>query len=194
MSEALAEKTIAIIAANGFNENDMTAIQRSLTQQKATYKVIAPEQGLVNGWQDNAWGHYFTVDVIIGGALGSDFDALVLVGGERGIAKLKQNLHTRRIVNHFLEAGKPVAAIGAAVELLTLSAKSANRTVAVALTMPAETQAALKAAGMIVNQTTQEQDANLLTADGSAVEAWAEATVQLFTAEAQMAAGELVAA
>ena len=88
MTAALSGIKIAIIAADGFDENHMTAVQRALTSVKSHGKVIAPEQGLVNGWQGNGWGHYFPVDVSISAAMGSDYDALILVGGERSVGEL----------------------------------------------------------------------------------------------------------
>lgn len=175
MSTPLAEKSIAILAANGFDENHITALQRALTKAQIAYKIIAPEQGLVNGWQGNGWGHYFTVDMPIGTAMGSDFDVLILVGGERGVAKLSTNLHARRIINHFFEAEKPVSAIGAGVSLFALSAKSAGREVAA---LP-EIVEPLKAAGIQAVGQDQAQDGVVLTATGSAIEPWVEATLTL---------------
>src|SRR5580704_7123236 len=103
MTISLAGKNVALLVANGFDENQMAEIQRALTKAQATLRTIAPEQGVVNGWQGAGWGHYFPVDIQIGEALRSDFDMLVLPGGERGIAKLKANPHARRIIGHFLE-------------------------------------------------------------------------------------------
>src|ERR1700744_5685697 len=130
MSLNLADKNVAILAADGFNEHQMTEIQRALTKARARLKIVAPESAIVNGWQGEGWGHHFHVDAPISQALGSDFDMLVLVGGTRSFDKLKANPHTRRIVNHFLEAGKPIAAIGEGVGLLALSPKSAGQLVA----------------------------------------------------------------
>ncbi len=182
MTAPLVEKTIAILAANGFDENNITEMQRALTKIKAPYKIIAPEQGLVNGWQDNAWGHYFPVDAPIGSALGSDYDALVLVGGERGVAKLKTNPHARRIVNHFLEARKPIAAIGAGVALLALSSKCEGLSVTAAAAFHDE----LKAAKADVVADVQHQDGPVLTSDGSDVAAWVEAALNLFNEAAPL--------
>jgi len=176
MTSSLSEKSIAILAANGFDENHMASMQRALTRLKVPHKIVSPEQGLVNGWQDNGWGHYFTVDAPIGTAMGSDFDALILVGGERGVAKLKTNAHTRRIVNHFLEANKPVAAIGAGVSLLTLSAKSAGMEVAAS----ADVQADLAAANMTATDEAQRLDGPILTATGADIDAWVEAALKMF--------------
>ena len=177
MPAMLAGKMIAILAANGFDENQMTEIQRALTSANAKFKTISPENGVVNGWQKDHWGHYFPVDAQIGDALGSDYDILVLPGGERAMAKLKGNLHTRRIVNHFLESGKPIAAIGAGVGLLTLSSKVAGVTVA----SPAELHDELKAAGAIIGGDPLEICDMVLTADGSDSTQWVEQALEMFS-------------
>ena len=174
MTNQLATPGIAILVANGFDENHITAVQRAMTKEKITYKIVAPEQGLVNGWQDNAWGHYFTVDESISTAMGSDYDLLILIGGERGTAKLKGNLHTRRIINHFLEAGKPVAAIGSGVGLLALSTKSAGLSVSAS----ADAHAELKTANVDVSVEPKSVDGSVLTADGSDIEGWVEAVME----------------
>ncbi|MDD3030435.1 MAG: DJ-1/PfpI family protein [Alphaproteobacteria bacterium] len=176
MTAMLAGKTVAILAANGFDENTMTEIQRALTSAKASFKTIAPEQGLVNGWQDNRWGHYFPVDALIGEALGSDFDILVIPGGERATAKLETNLHTRRIVNHFLEAGKPVAAVGDGVKLLALSPKIAGICVAA----PETSQDALVHAGALISDDSTELCNAVLTSEGPANKAWIDEALALF--------------
>jgi protease I len=176
MTLALAGKNVAILAANGFDETQMTEIQRALTKFRAVTRTIAPEQGVVNGWQGEGWGHYFPVDAQIGEALGSDFDVLVIPGGERAITKLKTNPHARRIVTHFLEAGKPIAAIGAGVALLGLSSKISGRRIAA----PAEAQAELHAAGAVISEDQQEIDGNILSSDGADVVAWVEEALEFF--------------
>lgn len=178
MSTPLADKSIAILAANGFEENHITALQRALTKLKVPYKIVAPEQGLVNGWQNNGWGHYFTVDLMINTAMGSDFDALVLIGGERGVAKLSANPHARRIINHFFEAEKPMAAIGSGVTLLTLSPKCAGLEAAA----PAGIHDAVKTANMVVTNEEMTTDRAVLTSTGKDVDAWVDAALTLFSA------------
>ena len=182
MTPSLAGKNIALLVANGFDENQMAQVQRALTKAKATIRTIAPEQGVVNGWQGQGWGHYFPVDVQIGGALGSDFDMLVLPGGERSTAKLKTNLHTRRIIGHFLDAGKPVAAVGAGVGLLAVSNKISGRMVSAA----SELQDELKAAGAALSEEPQEADDKLFTSNGADLEAWVAGVIEFFSSAEQV--------
>lgn len=142
MDQPLAGKTIAILVANGFEEVEMTEAQRALLKAGATLRTLSPEQGLVNGWHGKAWGHYFPVDQQVGDVLGADFDMLLLPGGERSIAKLQQSAHTRRIVGHFLDAGKPVAAIDHGIQLLAIPGKLKGRTVHAFEAAKAELEAA----------------------------------------------------
>jgi protease I len=185
MTSQFAGKTIAILVANGFDENQMTEIQRSLIKVKAIIKTIAPENGVVNGWQGAGWGHYFPINGQIGETLGSDFDMLVLPGGERAAAKLKGNLHTRRIIGHFIDAGKPVAAIGAGVGLLALAGGIKGRTLAA----PAGLHDELKNAGAVISDDALHVDETLLTSAGEDLTAWVEAAMNLpLEAEQEQAA------
>lgn len=177
MTATLAGKSTAILAANGFDENQMTEIQKALTTVKAKFKTVAPEQGVVNGWQKDHWGHYFPVDAPIGEALGSDFDFLVIPGGERAIAKLKTNLHTRRIINHFLEAEKPIAAIGAGVTLLALSSKVAG----ISVSAPQDAHEELANAGATLSESDQEVCGAVLTSKGGDTAAWVARALELFS-------------
>lgn len=170
------DASIAILIANGFNETQITTVQRTLTTAKIPHHIIAPEQGLVNGWRNGNWGHHFNVDRNISTAMGSDYECLIIVGGEAGINKLKSNLHTRRIINHFLEAKKPVAAIGEGVELLALSPKSAGLTVSA----PNSLKDVLDAANIEVSQDARQIDNSVLTSDGTEIDAWISTAVDMF--------------
>jgi protease I len=177
MALPLAQKKIAILISNGFDEHPMTEIQRALTKAGGQTKVVAPETGVVHGWHGEAWGHHYNVDAPLGEALGSDFDMLVLPSGARGTAKLKLNPHTRRIVNHFLDAGKPVSAIGEGVGLLALGTNMENRTVASVLEIRDE----LATVKVQASEYDQEIDQNLLTSNGNDLEEWVESSVAFFT-------------
>lgn len=172
----LADKKIAILVANGFDENQTTEIQRALVKAQASIKIIAPETGVVNGWQGESWGHHFHIDAQIFEALGSDYDILILPGGARSAQKLKQNLHARRIINHFLDANKPIAAVGAGVSLLALSGKLGGRMVAA----PDEAHGELVAAGVIVSGEAGETDGNILTLRNAEPAVWAQEALAFF--------------
>ena len=126
----LAQKTIAILAANGFEETEMTEPQRALLAAGAVVRLVSPEQALVNGWHGGAWGHYFPVEVPLSSALAADFDGLIVPGGERSVQKLLGAPHMQRFVNGFMDAEKPVAVIGGATNLLAAADRAKGRKVA----------------------------------------------------------------
>ncbi len=160
--QLLAGRAVAIMVAGGFEEIEMTEPQRALLKAGATLKIISPDQGVVNGWHEKGWGHFFPVDRHINSVLGSDFDMLVLPGGERSVLKLQDNPHTKRIVGHFLEAGKPIAAIGQGVSLLTTSGKLKNRRISGA----ASAQDRVEAAGGVWDESGLVTDGVMITTVG----------------------------
>jgi protease I len=176
MHMTLVDKNVAILAADGFDEHQMSEIQRALNKAKARIKIIAAEKGVVNGWQGDSWGHHFHVDAPIGEALGSDFDMLVLLGGARSVDKLKLNAHTRRIINHFVDANKPVAAISAGVSLLTLSPKIDGRLVSAS----ADIAEVMTTAGARMSEDPEEIDGNLLTSNGDDLAIWVDQALDFF--------------
>lgn len=126
----LAQKTIAILAANGFEETEMTEPQRALLAMGAVVTLVSPEQALVNGWHGGSWGHYFPVEVPLSSALAADFDGLIVPGGERSIRKLLDTPHMQRFVRGFMDGDKPVAVIGGATSLLATADRAKGRKIA----------------------------------------------------------------
>lgn len=116
--KVLTGKKILIMVSNGVDESVMSAVQREMLKTGAVIKTCGTEPGLVNSWNNNTWGLYFPVDQQLGITLGADFDCLVVPSGTRGIAKLATNPHAERIVASFITAGKHMAFLGNAVELL----------------------------------------------------------------------------
>lgn len=160
MDQTLAGKTIAFMVASGFEETEFTEAQRALLKAGAMLRVLSTDLGLVNGWHGKGWGHYFPVDKAISEALGADYDMLVLPGGERSIAKLSQSAHTRRIVGHFLDAGKPVAAMGHGIQLLAVPGKMRGLKVAAPESLH---EAVTAAGGQVVPDSSLVEDRAIVT-------------------------------
>ncbi|MFH1158249.1 MAG: DJ-1/PfpI family protein [Pseudomonadota bacterium] len=118
MTQRLDGKKALVLVSSGVDETAMSMLQRELLHAGATIKTVGTEPGLVNSWNDKAWGLYFPVDIQISQALGSDFDLLIVPSGARGIRKLSANPHAERILSSFLVARKPVCLMGDAFELL----------------------------------------------------------------------------
>jgi len=118
MNDNTVMPNIALIAASGVSETEMTAIQRALANKKWRAYVISPETGLIHSWADGAWGHCYPADGKIETSLGSDFDMLILPGGQRHVDKLLANPHTKRILTAMVAMKKPVVAFADGQRLL----------------------------------------------------------------------------
>ncbi|HNQ92962.1 MAG TPA: DJ-1/PfpI family protein [Alphaproteobacteria bacterium] len=118
MQKPLAGMNAAILVANGFNEIEMTSLQRAVLEAGGTPHIISVETSLVNGWRGNGWGLNHPVGKTISNSLAADYDLLVIPSGERSHEKLKTTAHTRRFVGGFMTAYKPVMAIGESVKLM----------------------------------------------------------------------------
>lgn len=111
---------IAVLVANGFNEQHFLNLQKIMQETDCQVKVISMNQGLVNGWNetDNAWGHNYAVDTQLNSALGVDYDGLVIPGGQRSIEKMKMTAHTRRFISSFMNMKRPVCVMGDAYDIM----------------------------------------------------------------------------
>lgn len=111
---------VAVLVANGFDESNFLAVQKFLQELDVSVNVVSTNQGLVNGWNesDNGWGHNYAVDAQLNAALGADYDAMVIPGGQRSLDKLKMTAHTRRFIGSFMSADKPVAVMGDALDIM----------------------------------------------------------------------------
>jgi len=126
MRKTLQGTKIAILVANGFCQQDFTALQKTMNSAGASLKLVSPDQGLVNGWEGSGWGHHFPVDQQLNTALGADFDILVVPGGQRSMDKLKTTAHTKRFVNSFMVSAKHVVLFNEAVELLEFAGQGTD--------------------------------------------------------------------
>ncbi len=114
----LSGKKILVLVSNGVDESVMSTVMRDLVKTGAVVKTVGTESGLVNSWNNNAWGLYFPVDQQVNQTLGADFDFLIVPSGSRSVAKLATNAHAERIITSFITACKPMAFMGNGVELL----------------------------------------------------------------------------
>ncbi len=130
MSKPLLGMKVAVLAANGFCEQDMTESQRALLDAGANVRIVSSEQGLLNGWNGTAWGHHFAVDSVLSTALGADYSVLLIPGGQRSLDKLKLTAHTKRFISSFIASSKPVVVFDDALHIMIMSDNIKGRTVA----------------------------------------------------------------
>lgn len=129
MNKPLLGEKLAVLVANGFCENDLTAAQRALQKAGTNVRIVGMDQGLVNGWTGDGWGLHYAADHALNAALAADFDILLIPGGQRSVDKLKLTAHTKRFIAGFMTARKPVIAFGEALELLVFCDQVDGRTV-----------------------------------------------------------------
>lgn len=159
MESSLAGHKIALLVANGFEELEMTEPQRAFLAAGASLSIVSHEQGLVNGWHEKGWGHFFPVDVPLSSALAADFDALVVPGGGRGVERLIANPHARRFVKGFADGAKPMVLVGHGALLLAAAERANGRRLAAS----GEAADRLTAAGATVSADPQVTDDNILS-------------------------------
>ena len=107
----LTGKKVAILVDEGFEQVELIKPRKALDRAGAQTQVVSPREGEVRGWNMKRWGKSVAVDVPLESANPAEFDALLLPGGVKNPDKLRTNPKAVQFVKHFVDAGKPVAAI-----------------------------------------------------------------------------------
>ncbi|MDO6434224.1 type 1 glutamine amidotransferase domain-containing protein [Flavitalea sp. BT771] len=114
----LSGKKVAILTENGFEEVELTSPKKALEEAGAEVKIVSPQKEKVKAWDHDHWSIELPVDIQLESAQAEDFDALVLPGGVLNPDQLRLNKKAVEFAQHFLESGKPVAAICHGPQLL----------------------------------------------------------------------------
>ena len=114
----LSGKKIAIITEDGFEEVELTSPKQALEQAGATVHVISPENGKVKAWDHDHWSIEVPVDVTLQNANPEEYDALMIPGGVMNPDKMRMNPGCVEFAQHFIDSGKPIAAICHGPQLL----------------------------------------------------------------------------
>src|SRR5579872_237475 len=110
-NNTLQGKRVAILVTDGFEQAELLEPRKALDEAGATTEVVAPKEGKVKGWNHKEWGNEVPVDVPLKSAKAEDFDALLLPGGVMNPDHLRMDPAAVAFVKHFVDAGKPIAAI-----------------------------------------------------------------------------------
>ncbi|HET6769295.1 MAG TPA: type 1 glutamine amidotransferase domain-containing protein [Chitinophagaceae bacterium] len=114
----LTGKKVAILTENGFEEVELTSPKKALEVAGAEVEIVSPQKEKVKAWSHDHWSIEIPVDVNVNDADPNDYDALMVPGGVLNPDKMRMNENCVRFAQHFLEAGKPVAAICHGPQLL----------------------------------------------------------------------------
>lgn len=110
----LSGKKVAILATDGFEQDELFSPLEALRGAHAEVKVISPTEDKskkIKGWNHTDWGKTIAVDVPLKEARPENFDALVLPGGVINPDHLRRESAAVKFVKTFFESGKPIAAI-----------------------------------------------------------------------------------
>lgn len=111
MAEKLSGKKVAILAADGFEEVELTKPRAALDEAGAKTTVVSLKSGKIQGMNHADKGDTVAVDLTLNEAKPGDFDALMIPGGLMNPDSLRSSEEALEFVRHFFREGKPVAAI-----------------------------------------------------------------------------------
>ncbi|WP_311524877.1 type 1 glutamine amidotransferase domain-containing protein [uncultured Corynebacterium sp.] len=103
----LNNKTIAILATDGFEDSELTSPKEAVEQAGATTKVVSTETGEIEGKK----GAKVAVDVTTADSKAADYDALILPGGTLNADTIRVDSDAVALVKAFKDAGKPIGVI-----------------------------------------------------------------------------------
>ena len=102
---------VAILTENGFEQSELTSPKEAMEKAGVTVEIVSPQSKEVKAWDVDNWGITIPVDVTLDQAKPENYDGLMLPGGVFNPDKLRMNQKAVDFVKHFLQQGKPVAAI-----------------------------------------------------------------------------------
>jgi protease I len=107
----LTGKRIAILVADGFEQDELFKPREALEAVGAETEVVSPCEGKVKGRRHDRPGRSVKAEVPLDQATVEDYAGLLLPGGVQNPDTLRMNEQAVNFVKAFFEAGKPVAAI-----------------------------------------------------------------------------------
>lgn len=111
MEQNLSGKKVAILVADGFEEDELVKPRQALEEAGAQTHVVSPCQEKVKGKKHTKPGRSVNVDVALDEANADEYDALLLPGGVQNPDTLRADERAVQFVREFFDAHKPVAAI-----------------------------------------------------------------------------------
>lgn len=111
MAKKLSGKKVAILAADGFEQVELTKPRAALDEAGAKTTVVSLKSGTIQGMKHADKGDTIPVDQTLDEAEPENFDALMIPGGLMNPDTLRSSEEALEFVRHFFREGKPVAAI-----------------------------------------------------------------------------------
>jgi protease I len=102
---------VAILAADDFEQSELTEPKNALEKAGATALIVSPKTGEIQGMKHDEKTDRFAVDQSLAEANPNDFDAVVLPGGALNADTLRAVPEAKRFIAAMDQAGKPIAVI-----------------------------------------------------------------------------------
>jgi protease I len=107
----LDNKKIAILATNGFEQAELEVPRDRLKAAGATVHIVSLEAGEIRGWDKKDWGRPVKVDKTLAQVSPSDYDAVVLPGGQINPDLLRAEPKALAFIKDIFNQKKIVAAV-----------------------------------------------------------------------------------
>ena len=181
-------KRVMILATDGFEQSELMKPKANLENAGFETTVVSLEKGEIKGWDQKDWGESVAVDKTVDEISNcSEYDALLLPGGQMNPDILRMNDCAVAIVREFGMANKPVAAICHAPWLLAEADLVKGKTV----TSGPSIRTDLKNAGANVVDQEVAEDGNLITSrNPDDIPAFSKALIEKLGATADKSAME----
>ncbi|MEO6404209.1 MAG: type 1 glutamine amidotransferase domain-containing protein [Ferruginibacter sp.] len=114
---SLKNKKVAILTDNGFEEVELTSPKKALEDAGATVEIVS-KQPIVKAWNHDHWSIELKADKNLTDVSPEDYDALMIPGGVMNPDTMRNDNTYVKFAQHFLETGKPLAAICHGPQLL----------------------------------------------------------------------------
>jgi protease I len=112
MANELQGRTIAILAADGVEQVELTEPRKAVEDAGATTVLLSISDGEIQGMEgDIDKADTFPVDKVVGDASVDDYDGLILPGGVANPDNLRADEDAVAFVRDFFATGKPVGVI-----------------------------------------------------------------------------------
>jgi protease I len=104
-------RKIAILATHGFEQSELEVPRDRLKTAGASVDIISLEPGEIKGWDMKDWGRPVKVDKTLDQVSESEYDSIVLPGGQINPDLLRIEPKALKFIKDFFNAKKIVAAI-----------------------------------------------------------------------------------
>jgi protease I len=104
-------KRIAILATNGFEQSELEVPRDKLKAAGAKVEIVSLASGEIKGWEKKDWGRPVKVDKTLDEVSPSDYDAVVLPGGQINPDRLRVEPKALAFITDIFNQKKVVAAV-----------------------------------------------------------------------------------